>query len=798
MSHRQAFHTSCRRGLAGHAGFQFNAASAGLDDEQLARLAAGHTGYRAAPDAPPEPTPAEIEEFPVSLRYLPIDGVGRVVSRTAYVGRELRGAGGEPDSGRFGNYFSHIVVADEGGFDGLLPAELWGAPHWTTRESGTPELPPLARLEPGPIDLDSVLADLLPRRSGALATVLDACLGAALGGPRAVVVEDDPALAAAWVAWVSFSLPPDSAAELTFSTFEGRPRVADALRFCVTTPACDLEFSGYELGSTVNVVSTGAPAPAEPSLYARVLAALAEDGAEAVAAAVRELPAGLTAVEAGARVAVLGARAALASAAEAPAIVAAIADAFERAPAPALAVQSTAVPADDSSESLRQWARLHQLARRSTDPSASEIADESLRRLLAVDPIAAVDAKVPSSSPTKPSVAVLALWLERVSAAVGSDRLAPALAAGARLGLAGCNTALDRELAAAIAADFDDPAVRSAYDELAIAGHDLVVETVAQKLAAAVAAGGSLEGLRHVARDPVAREAIRARAEEDGSFEAVAAWQLLRAEGESARRPEAVAELAALAATERHAELIRGLYPDRGPTAVAEHAELLEGWRRGGRSAPPADHRRALACLAGVPLRWEPEPAALFEAIERGPKEVRLEPEYAPWWLLSRCPPRGRSFPDWAGVVIQARSHLVRLPPERGREVDVLVADVAVASLEEPGYEEGLEALLGGMRRDWPVDLGEALGRALAGSPNPDKLLGRAYLSWRRLRGFEAELLDTALPVATGDISAKRLAAVGPLLGDLEAEWERWLEEHPPRGMVSRAMRGVLRRGERS
>ena len=99
--------------------------------------------------------------LPVVLRYLPVDGVGGVVSRTAYVGREFRGHDGEPDSGRFGNYFSHILVGageGDGGFDGLMPIELWGASHWTATESQATDLPPLERIEPGPIDLEAVLA----------------------------------------------------------------------------------------------------------------------------------------------------------------------------------------------------------------------------------------------------------------------------------------------------------------------------------------------------------------------------------------------------------------------------------------------------------------------------------------------------------------------------------------------------------------------------------------------------------------------------------------------------------------
>jgi hypothetical protein len=798
MSYRQAFHTSCRNGLSGHAGFQFNAASGGLDDEQLARLAAAHAGYAMAPDAPIEPDAEQIKQLPVSLRYLPVEGVGAVVSRTAYVGREFRGADAEADSGRFGNYFSHIVVAAEGGFDGLLPVELWGAPHWTTREAPATALPLLERIEPGPVDLDGMLAQLLPDRAPALAPVLDACLRAVLGGPRVVVVEPDPTLAAPWIAWASFALPPQLTGELTFTTFDGRPRVAEGVRLCLTTPGCDVGFAAYELGTAVNVVSTTEPLATDLSLYARVAASLAGDGAEAVVAAVRELPAGLGVEAAGAQLAVLGDRVALASAAEVAGVVAALCERVSRTPTPTLVALSLGVPADSSAESLSEWARLHALARGSEDPDAVGLADESLRRLLgSLEQGATASEEVASGSPTQPSVGVLAAWLEQVSAAVGSERLGPAVAAGVRLGLVGCNTALDRELAAVIAADFGDPAVREAYDAIAARRHDLVIERVALSLADAVADGGSLAALRHVAADPVARDAVRARADEAGTFEAVAAWQLLRVDQEPSRRAAAVAELAALARTEQQADLIGGLYGEEGPAGAEQHLELLEGWRRGGRTARVEDHRRALDCLGRLPLRPEAGPAALFRAIDAGSRELRKQPEYGAWWLLLRRPPDGRSFVDWATVVARLRPQLSQLPPARQEEIRALAADVAIFARDEDGYLDGLETLLRAMDTEWPAQLGEGLARALAVSANPERLLAHVFVQWLQLPAYAPELLDVALPAATGDLPPKRLAAVGERLRSGREEWELWLEEHPPRRAVSRAVRGVLRRGER-
>ncbi|MDX6624037.1 MAG: hypothetical protein QOE75_1969, partial [Solirubrobacterales bacterium] len=208
-------------------------------------------------------------------------------------------------------------------------------------------------------------------------------------------------------------------------------------------------------------------------------------------------------------------------------------------------------------------------------------------------------------------------------------------------------------------------------------------------------------------------------------------------------------------------------------------------------------YQRALECLGAEPLRADPGPAALFAAIDTGSKSVRRQPEFAPWWLLFKRPPQGRAFSDWAGVVAGARTLLADLPPARLEETEDLVAEVAAAALEEEGYLDGLETLLGAMDEEWPRRLGQAHARAVAASPNPERQLARTFVRWRQLPGFERELLDLALPEATGDLPPKRLAEVGERLQAGREEWELWLQAHPPRRAVSRAVRGVLRRGER-
>jgi hypothetical protein len=799
MSHPQAFHTSCRSGLSGHAGFQFNAASAGLDERALSSLAAAHAGYRAAPDAPAEPGPDQIALLPVALRYLPVEGLGPVVSRTAYIGREFRGHDGEPDSGRFGNYFSHIVVADgDSGepFGGLMPVELWGAPHWSTDESTSTDLPRLERVEPGPVDLERVLGALLPGREAALAPVLDACLRAVLGGPRVVVVEPDPALAHAWIAWASFALPPDRVGQLTFSTFDGRPRLAEALRVCVTTPACDLDFPPYEVGQSVAIVETAAPATADLSLYARVAAALAREGGEAVAAAVLELDPALDLERAGASLAVAGRRTGLVTAAEAAGVLAALRQSLPRLSAEAALSMAAALPEPVDPAALKEWSLLHAAAREVVPEDDPQLVDLSLGRTLAAFERAAEIAPVAASAAAGPSVGALAGWSSLVSEASDPERLGEVIEAGVRLRLVGRNSALDRELAAAIADRLGAPAVRRAFELLVVEGNEAVVEGVALRLAKRVGEGGSAAALRYVAAYPVAREAVRAEAEQDQSFELTAAWEVLQVAEDRARRPQAVARLAGLATTERQAELIRDLYGERGPADPAEHAELILGWRVAGRNAPAEDYRRALGVLAGLPLARDPASDGLFAALEGAPKQVRASGEHLAWSLLFERPPH-RSFADWTWWALAERELFLELPRARRDELRVLGAGVAAAGLGESRYGEGLEDLVELFGRDWLLELGDALARELECEDDEARLLAAAFVEWGRCGRSGPELLAEALPRATRGLSPRRFEAAGEHLRGAQREaWEEWQEEHPPSRAVSRAVRGVFRRGE--
>src|SRR6202042_1023734 len=124
------------------------------------------------------------------------------------------------------------------------------------------------------------------------------------------------------------------------------------VRLCLTTPDCDVAFAPYELGSTAVVVDvvavdTRGAAGAGTSLYARVMAALAEAGAEAVAAATRDLPKGLELEDAGGELAGRAGRTNLVKPGGTARVVPALGVRLGRVPAEQLAALAAGLPEDE-------------------------------------------------------------------------------------------------------------------------------------------------------------------------------------------------------------------------------------------------------------------------------------------------------------------------------------------------------------------------------------------------------------------------------------------------------------------
>lgn len=216
MDFRQLYYTSCRSGLSEYAGYQFNAVTPGVSAEDMNEVEA-LSSYEPPGTLGHAPTPAQIEECPVNLCFVP--GPKPIVANVVFTGTDY--------SGRFGNYFAHALVPYQGGvWQGPPPIELWRARLWTRETVTDPDLPPVpSPLPTGPLSR-AVIDDFLDRTAGRarLPALLAAAERAVLDGERSVVIlAADADEVARWIAAVSFLLPPPLVARMSFATYQFRP-----------------------------------------------------------------------------------------------------------------------------------------------------------------------------------------------------------------------------------------------------------------------------------------------------------------------------------------------------------------------------------------------------------------------------------------------------------------------------------------------------------------------------------------------------------------------------------------------
>lgn len=277
MTARQLYYTSSDAGRDGRSGFQINAATPGI------RQGAEDFAIRASTYDPPSALLAsDPGDLPVTLGFTRRRGI-TVIYRSVYAGADF--------AGRLGNYFAHALVVDDLAEDlgGLLPIDLWAAPHWSTTTSDSVELPALGVLSAGSGADQDATADFLtrPDRRAVLAAVLAAVLEARSRGERVVLVCAAPGEAPLWVSAVTRSLPHDIALEITFSTWSGRPEEADAL-LIATTP--DVRVRPEPGLVVLNLaLADDAPIPSGGSPFATTLAEAWGGGPDAVLEVLRLL-----------------------------------------------------------------------------------------------------------------------------------------------------------------------------------------------------------------------------------------------------------------------------------------------------------------------------------------------------------------------------------------------------------------------------------------------------------------------------------------------------------------------------
>jgi hypothetical protein len=802
MRHAQAFHTSCRTGLSGTSGFQINAASPQLDREQLAALSDAHARYETPHDLPYEPTSEQMREFPVALKMSVVPAVGPVVSRTEYVGREYRGNGEGPDEGRFGNYFCHMVVgaAGEDPFDGLNAVELWDAPHWTTTEAATLEIPELGPLSPGSIDLDEALATVAAAPPGVAAALVDGALNAVAGGPPVLIVDPVINRAVTWLAWITYALPPRVAGALTFSSFEGRPQDILDLHVVATTPACDI---GPTVNSAFVRIDVTAPTTAaSPTLYARAVTALAEQGSEALAGAVRKVV-GDTVVEQGASLAVIGGVTDCATDDDLPGVLRQLVVLVrsDRVTEAAEAVAALAASEGGDRRAIGEWAELHLKARLSTvgDP-ARDVASAALGRLLAhLDALPDDLPAVPSTAPTAPDVGAIGTWLTMTEAARGGDESGRLVRLGVHLGLIGLNVPVDSRVAAVVAHDLEVPSMKAALDAIDADGrNDHVIKQITEAVLSEPAEEPRVRArLLALSGCEMARDTIRARAEELQTFDAQAAWQRTRIVRDPALRLDAARVLAEVAVDARDEVEIGQLWGEGGPQTEADLADLLRAYLDAGRPVPAAESDRGFRALMRVPLPTAVPPrTSIGYILGRLPSETRRRAEYYAWRASFDRPGPTTTLDEWTRCAVYAlQGDQRQVPDERWEELLARVAEALIHERRDHGFADALAQFQSVQFDRLCEALGEALGRRVEAARDRATFAATEFEFWLRLPVREIE--DLVLPTAFRRLSVRDVEDIGELLPDVVLpHWEAWSERNPRTGARAAVARAFGRRGK--
>lgn len=259
-------YTSCEDGIDGISGFQIRAVTPDIPQPLRAAFLRDSV-YEPPPGLSSMPGPEELARFPIAFGYS-YAPEGIALYRSSYVGRD--------HTGRWGNYFAQALVAVGGDRLSDLPIDLWESPVW---RSGSTRAGVLDRVRPdelvtGQAVTSSVTATFLATddRQRMLPGLLALVRGALSGqNARLVLITEDSATAAQWVAAVTRSLPASLAWRVTFTTFTSRPESHSAL---LTFATPDVSVATYGNYRAVDLRRPDAVADVPFGEYERVVAEL--------------------------------------------------------------------------------------------------------------------------------------------------------------------------------------------------------------------------------------------------------------------------------------------------------------------------------------------------------------------------------------------------------------------------------------------------------------------------------------------------------------------------------------------
>lgn len=218
----QLIYTSCKKGLSPGAGFQTYSMSEGISEEERREIER-YGLYVPPTNLPTQPGPEEIETlFPVALRFFRLKSGRYGICQSKYIGRDY--------SGRYGNYFCHALIPENGHFP-VYPIQFYHSPlfrdHLSQEETQvnvTPPPLPILDLEAAEgtscpeIHLDQVLEFINNTRIEQVKELVSAAITYD-ETHRSLILSDSSANIPYWIAALQMAFPLELAHNLTFATY---------------------------------------------------------------------------------------------------------------------------------------------------------------------------------------------------------------------------------------------------------------------------------------------------------------------------------------------------------------------------------------------------------------------------------------------------------------------------------------------------------------------------------------------------------------------------------------------------
>ncbi len=226
MSVHQVIFTSCKRGISGvNDGQQIFSHNADFTDYAADSIRRLYTYQVPRLEAGVAMTEEIAATMPQSFTYRKVDDSKSAIALGTYLGRDYMGS-----AGRFGNFLSHVIVADDGDITNY-PCEFYGSimlrSSMEYEEVNNPDRPdylPSPTLETGyDINIFSVI-DFLSEddRMSVYINMLYALLSRKNENKK-VVILDEPENIIMWIAALEYALPLKAALNISFTTYEYDP-----------------------------------------------------------------------------------------------------------------------------------------------------------------------------------------------------------------------------------------------------------------------------------------------------------------------------------------------------------------------------------------------------------------------------------------------------------------------------------------------------------------------------------------------------------------------------------------------